>query len=511
MATKPASKSAGAESTGRYSYSSEFKEVEGALIYPCYNIGAGFDILSGQWMVGFHDERILSGGAALGNGYTGIANSFKSAMMEYTVATILKRFDEPQMDWAEGVKYDTEINTSEQHLLEKLRSYGLDPVDFFNIMGRQRLRLVPGHKAYLNDWFEIYKSALDKKEKFAKRYPTPFIDRDGKSPVMLTMPSPTAVDSFSMAKTRDVVDIAEDNELGDSGGNMIHMRGGLAKVRFLTEALYYMVRCNAPMFLTAHIGKHIPMDQRSNTEKKLQYLAESLKIKGVTDAFLFLTHILLFMQNAAVLRNKDTKAAEFIRQDMGEIGGDTDLVEITTCFLRNKNGPSGITWNVLASQREGILPALTEFNYCRREEYFGLIGGNRTYYSALYPSLTLSRNTVRTKLMEDTRLGRAMEVSCQMLQMQRMWSHLPQKYRIRPEEMAEKLTNMGYKLEELMETRGWWTVNNDKHPIPFLSSLDMIRMVVDGYHPYWMKKKPTDAFVAVPENFQFNPKEKMST
>jgi hypothetical protein len=44
----------------------------------------------------------------------------------------------------------------------------------------------------------------------------------------------------------------------------------------------------------------------------------------------------------------------------------------------------------------------------------------------------------------------------------------------------------GYDWDEILgNTRGWWTLNNDEHPIPYLSTLDLMRMRLDKYKPYW--------------------------
>jgi hypothetical protein len=37
----------------------------------------------------------------------------------------------------------------------------------------------------------------------------------------------------------------------------------------------------------------------------------------------------------------------------------------------------------------------------------------------------------------------------------------------------------------LSETRSWWTLDPD-HPKKFLSTMDLLKMRVGQYHPYWM-------------------------
>lgn len=38
----------------------------------------------------------------------------------------------------------------------------------------------------------------------------------------------------------------------------------------------------------------------------------------------------------------------------------------------------------------------------------------------------------------------------------------------------------------LLTTRGSYRLNNEYHPVPFLSSLDLLKMRKGLYFPYWM-------------------------
>ena len=55
-----------------------------------------------------------------------------------------------------------------------------------------------------------------------------------------------------------------------------------------------------------------------------------------------------------------------------------------------------------------------------------------------------------------------------------------------PLELYEDLKKLGYDWDQLLNTRGWWTVNNDKHPVPFLSTYDLLMMRKEKYKPYWL-------------------------
>ena len=60
---------------------------------------------------------------------------------------------------------------------------------------------------------------------------------------------------------------------------------------------------------------------------------------------------------------------------------------------------------------------------------------------------------------------------------------------IREKMEAIDIKALGYDWKELLATRSWYTFFNEKHPVPFLSTMDLLRMRAGLYHPYWMKKK----------------------
>ncbi|MCK9517319.1 MAG: hypothetical protein M0Q87_14950, partial [Ottowia sp.] len=55
-------------------------------------------------------------------------------------------------------------------------------------------------------------------------------------------------------------------------------------------------------------------------------------------------------------------------------------------------------------------------------------------------------------------------------------------------DLYDKIKAKGYDWDFILEnTRGWWTFNNDKLPLYFLSTYDLVRMANGEYHPYWLE------------------------
>lgn len=467
-----------------FSLQPEFTQIP--FVKLSYNVGCLLDVPTGTYETGAHGESLLNGGLGSITGVVGIGNNFKSTIMHYMMLSAMARFPE-----STASTYDTEINM----LQSRLEQLALMMKDFNgeNVIDTGRWQITDKTLYYANEWYEIWKKFVkNKQDNLAKiSRETPFIDRDGKSLIKIAIPTFTEIDSFSEFETEDVANMQANNELGDSGGNTIHMRQGLSKIRFLSDVPKMIAKSNNPMLLTAHVGKDIPMDARAAPVKKLQFLKNGDKLKGVTDKFMFLTTNCWQCQNATPLMNDTTKGPEYPRNSEDNMKGDTDLFIVTMVQLRSKTGPSGLVMQILVSQQEGVLPSLSEFHYIKTVDRFGLGGNMQNYYLELLPEVKLSRTAVRGKIDRDPMLRRALNITAEMCQMKMLWHDMEEGLMCTPKELYDDLKAQGYNWETLLSTRGWWTTNNDKHPIPFLSTLDLLKMRAKKYFPYWMNEDKT--------------------
>ena len=456
------------------------------------NIGALMDVPTGFFVRGIHNEMILLGGLGNLTGMTGVGNSFKSTIMHYMMLSAADRIasttDVCVMD-----TYDTEMNIHE----ERLRSltYSFETFKSRDILN-DGTWIVTDKTVYLGDeWFEKKKEFLKgKKDNLAKlSFETPFMNRDGKSLLKVVVPTFSEVDSFSEFETSDVAKMLAENELGNSGAQTMYMRQGLAKNRFMMEMPALGGSVNHFTLLSAHLGKEIQMASGPYAPpptKKLQHMTMGDKIKGVSDKFFFLTNNFWQTKSVSKLINQGTKGPEYPR-DSEDIGNaDCDLNTVSIILLRGKSGPSGIVLELIVSQTEGLLPSLTEFHYVKDNDRFGISGTLQHYALDLYPDCKLSRTSIRGKIDNDVKLQRALNITSEMCQMRQHYRELniPD-----PKAVYEGVKANGYDWDMILgNTRGWWTLLNDKHPLHFLSSLDIVRMSKpkdhpDHYHPYWLE------------------------
>jgi hypothetical protein len=142
---------------------------------------------------------------------------------------------------------------------------------------------------------------------------------------------------------------------------------------------------NTFIMMTAHAGKQYQLDARTPLQKQLTFLKQDVKFKNVPEKFLFLTNNLWYAVGASPMINRTTKAPEYPRNSSDDLSGDTDLMLVTFSNLRAKNGPSGIPFEVIISQSEGYLQALSALHYLKNNDRFGLGGHDRAYFCELRP------------------------------------------------------------------------------------------------------------------------------
>jgi hypothetical protein len=442
------------------------------------------DIPTGKYVKGMRGENILNGGLSLLTAIAGKGNTFKSTIEHFMMLSAASKVA------ASGIMpymntYDTEMNID----LDRLHRFSTNFPEFKGLDlhqdGYWSVTDKTNHNG--NEWYKLLRNFLRlEKLKNAKEYTyeTPFIDKDGKA-INVLFPTFGEIDSISEFDTADIEEIQDKNQLGESGGNTIHMRIGLAKTRLLMELPGLCNSSGHYMILTAHVGTEIAMQggPHSHPTKKLQHMRMGEKIKGVTDKFFFLPNSVWQTASATLLNNQTTKGPEFPKLRILPDEGSQDLNVVTIKQLRNKTGPSGFTIEVIVSQTEGVLPSLTEFYYIKENGRYGLEGSDKNYNLTLYPKAKLQRTTVREAIDTDPLLRRAIKITADFLQMKSYYRTLPLEI---PElsVLYEKLEKQ-YGWDVLLNTRDYWTFNNYDNPIPFLSTLDILELYHDKYVPWW--------------------------
>ena len=104
------------------------------------------------------------------------------------------------------------------------------------------------------------------------------------------------------------------------------------------------------------------------------------------------------------------------------------------------------------------------------------------------PDVSLSRTTIRNKIDSEPRLRRAINITSELLQLSIFNPELEtQGLMCTPKELYEDIKKLGYDWNVLLDTRGYWTIDQYTNKVPFLSTVDLLKMRKGLYTPYFLK------------------------
>ena len=452
------------------------------------NIGCLMDIPTGFIVTGKKGESIINGGLPQISGLVGRGNNYKSTIMHYMA---LSAYDKISASHETNmVTYDTEMNTFLERLEDLSKRFEHIPDDI--IRSNKGLWTVtdksqmPGNKfaLILNEYSE--NKIKDKDSKITiECFKDPYEDK----PLNTLLPSFVEIDSLSEFEAESTIEMLS-NDLDGSDTNTFAMKQGLFKSKFLSTLPRLASMSNTFILFTGQVSNKINMATGpaalSQPAKDLQYLKQGDSIKGISNKFFFLLNSAWFLHTATLLKNKSIDQAEYPVDTSSNQSNELNVVKLTQ--LRSKSGSSGYTISVIVSQDEGVLPTLTEFHHIKENNRFGLSGNNVHYNLDIYPDVSLSRTTIRNKIDSDPRLRRAINITSELLQLTIFNPELEtQGLMCTPKELYEDIKKLGYDWNVLLDTRGYWTIDQYTNKVPFLSTVDLLKMRKGLYTPYFLK------------------------
>lgn len=455
-------------------------------VRPQMNLGCLFDIPNGRYHRGKNGESILNGGLAHLTGIAGRGNTFKSVLAHFMNLRVLDRYIKTALQI-----YDTEATVTFERVYQLAQH--LPNIAGLDLQDEGRLHLTDNTVMMGDEWFDKFRKFGDAKIKDAKKWTvnTPFLNPKTKEPIAIMIPTLSEVDSLSALITKSVDAIYDKNKIGEAGANTDALRSAAAKTQMLLQMPTLTGQASMFCTMTAHVGDQHQLDPYAPPAQKLAFLKQKSSLKNVPEKFTFLMNNLWYVLSAKPLQHKDTKAPLYPRDQSDNMEGDTDLMILLVQNLRAKNGPTGMPFEVIVSQSEGVLVGLTEYNYLKNFDKFGLGGNDVRFFLDIYPDVQLMRTTIRGKLEEDAQLRRAMEITSELCQMKNLWDERnlwedEKDAMCTPKELYDDLKAKGYDWSRLLNTRGYWAFEGeDKDLPPYLSTKDLLRMRKGLYHPKW--------------------------
>lgn len=463
-------------------------------VRPWLNVGCLLDVPTGVIYRGKRGNSIVNGGLPKITGVGGRGNMYKSTISHHYSLSALAKYIRSIL-----VAHDTEGSGSPMRYCTLAQ--GFEEIAGLDLVREGRLSFSDLTVMFGSKWFDQLRALVSMKIKDPKTYirETPFLDASGK-PIMAMLPTIGELDGISQMTIEEVSKLYDKAEVGDSELNAEAMRSSMAKNQMLLQMPYLTGSGGLYMLITAHVGDEIIMDKYAGDKKKLSFMKGNIKFKATPEKFTFLTDVLLYCRSLEILINQTTKAPEFPRDANDNIKGDTDLQAITVQYLRNKQGKTGGTFDIVVSQSEGVKEGLTNLRYLRQNKEtssspgWGMGGHDKGYYCELYPEVKMQRTTARRLCDNDYKLNRAMEITAEIHQLLHNSHHrLESKYYCTAEELYTQLKAAGYDWDVLLETSKHWCYTEDEDDRrPELSTVDILRMRLpkddpDYYKPYWMK------------------------
>lgn len=458
---------------------------------PRFPIHPLIDVVTGELMLGDKGDYILNGGYSPHMAINGKNNSNKTLIILSIIMTFLIRFRDSGVD---AQMFETE-NTLEfmrcmQIAMGMCKIMGLSDeetkyvreyiLDNFTLRGSKDLGA--------NAWYDEMNEISDARIKSGKdKITLPFSDLRGK-PVEVFVPHAVGLDSFSALEPEMVAEkFLDQNTAGSSDNNTMYLKEANAKTQMLAKWLNQNPRASIYMFSSAHMGDNISLDPRSPPEKKNLFMKQNHKLKNVPEKYYFYTTTMFFVNGASALVNSD-KVPQYPFSSSDKEKRDSKDILLEIIVLRNKFGQSGVFIPLVANQNMGIDWHLSAYDYCRKNKW-GFTGGDSSYVLDLMPDVKLSRSVARTKLAEDARLRRAVDITCEIhLLFRYKFDVVGSKYRCTPAELYEDIKALGYDWNEILDCRGYYTLNHYDHPVNPLGAFDILRMRVGEYVPYWMEE-----------------------
>lgn len=451
------------------------------------NVGAGFDIPTGRWVKGQKGENILIGGFGVITGIMGRANTYKSTIMHHFAFAggriVAESGHKPYIQ-----TYDAELTVQRHRMVTLSERFEIFKVN--NIETENIWQLTDATGQLGDVWWKKLRDWLSGvKLKDQKKYmiDTPFLDKEGK-PVKALLPTISELDSISAFKTSDIEEMEDKHGIADSGGNTYYMRGGLRKSRLFNDMIGPLNKSNHFTLISAHVGDKFEMNAGPGQRptKDMQYMKSSDAVKSTPDGFKFLPTLVYQTTHVKPLTNQTDRLSEYPRTSSDKELTNIDLNVIRLTNIRSKVGSTGWDLNVVASQFEGVDPTLTE--YCLLKDYggdgFGITRSGAWNFLHLRPNVKFTRRSLRETYADDFRLKRAINITSEILQMHTFMPLLREWGNFTMVDLYNKIAEK-YDWDILLDSREYYTFDQYGHPIPYLSSLDIIEMFEGTYHPYW--------------------------
>ena len=441
-------------------------------------VGGLMDVPTATYVLGPDGNYVCRGGMGPIMGFVGGANSFKTTVSDWmrsvAMGRVLSTCD--TNDW----DYDAE-NTSnlDRKIYLKVQT-GLYTED--ELLTGDMYTLTEKSDMYLDEWANKVIDKAKAKQSNVKRITTtfPYFDKDDKTPMTGYIPTFGGLDSITLAETKSDAEMLMKTDIDDRKSRTMYMNSGFSRARLVAALSTVCTKVNHFLTITAHVGDMGPQiggNPNIPPKKKLYAMRVGEKLKGVSDNFIYLVTVCWQSFSVTLLNNGSSdRTPRYPRNPMDAKNINTDLIKVDLGVLRSKIGATTIRILLVVSQKDGVLPELSEYHYCKfTNKGFGFDGSMSTaHWSILLPSVKIRRTTVRDQLKNTPKLARAINITSEMCQIYQFEKYHDVKMIMEPSELYDKIKSLGYNWDLILQTRGWHTVNDSANPLPVMTTYTLL-------------------------------------
>lgn len=464
-------------------------DLEEAKSRPFINTGGPLDMMTGKFVPGVNGNWMLSGGLGATTAVVAEANRFKSTLLHGSAINAMARWPE-----SEYLDNDTEGAAIDKTRLANMSDLYLDEpekrADHIDDLKSRISILDPttSRGESLDAYVDYIKEVRDEKIKRAKdiEVETEILDPETNKPYRMLLPTFAAVDSWSegMVRQMNIKNDEFDASTEMKEQRTMHMEEGWQKSRLLRQIPTICAKGGIYLLMSGHMGKKIAIGNTPN-KKDMAFMGQDESVKGMSSKFYFLMSSMIKISNTIALTDKvDRNKSEYPADDHVAAN---ELQRLMITLVRCKNAASGNQTQMVSSQKFGLLGGLSYFDCLRENKYFGLGSPNKVR-NPLLGELNIGRTKI-FELSHDYKVRRALEITYQLMFIQACWTlrGQPVDYGIPIEELAEKLMAAGnsYAIDDILNSRGWWTYTDANVDREYLSLPDIINIANNTYKPKW--------------------------
>ena len=462
-----------------------------AVQRPYLNTGLPLDMANGKLIPKVDGGFAISGGMGPMTAVIADPNRYKSAGINGATVNCMARFPDSQF-----YALDTEYSTTDATRMANMSNLYLDDPQkreqhIGDLVGRISIYdQATTRGETLDAWFDYLREIKDFKTKHIKDYTveTEVIDPSTGDPYKMLLPTFASVDSWSAAQVRQLVTMNETftDETASDKQRTMFMNEGWQKTRLMRLLPGLCVKGGIYLTMTGQLGKKTSMDGKP-VKKELVYMNQDEMAKAMGPQFNYLMSTIIKngKVETVVDPNDRNKPGYPSKYGMSAV----ELNDISCIVVRGKNAPAGPQFSLIASQTRGVLSGMSYYQNLKDAKYFGLGTANKVK-SVMLPDLDLGRTKIYD-LSLDYKVSRALELTYQLYFIQTYWSQRgqPVNFGITPEELMDKLNTSGIAIDDILNSRGWWTYKDAKPDREYLTLPDVLSIVEGTYKPKFLSVK----------------------